>query len=172
MKYRLLSVLCLGMSFSATANDSLYEWTHTAPTATRDTMLTCNADLISGNKLTTLPGTAYIEGTGEQILYAILPTSKPGEHLLASFNAWGFTPFGQVLSREQFRNWGLNHLGGSNLVHGEVSDYTFVDLTPQEGFSEIKPKDALRIYGCQNQTERPAWTRDKSAQKYFDGLVY
>ncbi|MDQ5200857.1 hypothetical protein RCE04_23155, partial [Klebsiella pneumoniae] len=113
----------------------------------------------------------YLEGVGEQILLALIPTTQSGEYLHVSFNAWGFTPFGQVESHEQFTNWTLIHIGRDNLDNGDAFDYTFVDYTSQTGH-EIRSRPFMRIYECQRQNKRPEWTRKKSTQKYFSGELY
>ncbi|MEX7695064.1 hypothetical protein AB6V48_19970 [Enterobacter hormaechei] len=172
MNFRLTCAFALGISFSAAAAESTDELIRTAPPAGRDTMLLCNAELLSGKTATQLSGKAYLEGVGEQILFAIIPTTKSDEYMQAFFSAWGFTPFGQVESREQFHNWALIHLGRQNLVRGKTSDYTFVNATPKDNI-DFQMRDILRFYDCQNQNARPDWTRQESAtQKHFNGNVY
>ncbi|EEC3415169.1 hypothetical protein G5F33_002713 [Salmonella enterica] len=172
MNCRLVCATVLVLSFSSVAAENGDGLTHTAPPANRDTKLVCKGELISENTTFELSSQAYLEGVGEQIMFAVIPTAKSNEYLTASFNAWGFTPFGQVESREQFNNWSLIHLGQHNLVVGRVSDYTFVDATPQYG-TDYQQRAMIRLYDCQNQNERPDWTRQEFAtQKHFNGKVY
>ncbi|HIH4450140.1 TPA: hypothetical protein ACYSLL_004157 [Salmonella enterica] len=172
MSYRLVCTTALVLSFSNVAAESHEDLTRTVSPAHRDTKLVCKGELISGSSITELSREAYLEGVGEQILFAIIPTSKSDEYLQAFFNAWGFSPFGQVESREQFHSWSLIHLGRHNLVRGRVSDYTFVDATPQSG-ADYQQRSSVRLYDCQNQNERPDWTQQKFAtQKHFNGDVY
>lgn len=171
MNSHIAGVIAISLSFSSLATERQSDLLHTAPTATRSTMLICKAERISDGVATTLAGRAYLEGVGEQILLALIPTTQSGEHLHVSFNAWGFTPFGQVESHEQFTNWTLIHVGRDNLDNGDAFDYTFVDYTSQAGH-EIRSRPFMRIYECQRQNKRPEWTRKKSTQKYFSGELY
>lgn len=171
MNRQFVCAVVLGLSFTSVAAEGHDDLTHTAPTTPRSTMLTCKAERFSDSVTTSLAGKAYLEGVGEQILFAIIPTTQSSEYQHVSFNAWGFTPFGQVESREQFSNWALIHVGRDNFINGYAFDYNFVDSTPQHE-SENQHRASLRIYDCQKQNERPDWSRQKSTQKYFNGKLY
>ncbi|WP_230374068.1 hypothetical protein [Vibrio cholerae] len=143
------------MSFTVASAENI---THTKPLARSDLYLTCKGYQVKGASVINVEKPSYLEGTGEQIEFAIISLGDASDGLKVFFDSWGFSPFGLIESHVMHEHWSLVHVGGRVSVKGEKIDYSFVDNQPQEGGS-YKPKTGVFLYGCINSDKRPSWGR-------------
>lgn len=104
MNSHIAGVIAISLSFSCLAAERQGDLLHTAPTATRSTMLICKAERISDGVATTLAGRAYLEGVGEQILLALIPTTQSAA--LASTSSISHNTYMPLAISH--RHWSLN----------------------------------------------------------------
>ncbi|MCY6457794.1 hypothetical protein OYC18_24565, partial [Escherichia coli] len=132
------------MSFTVASAENI---THTKPLARSDLYLTCKGYQVKGASVINVEKPSYLEGTGEQVEFAIISLGDASDGLKVFFDSWGFSPFGLIESHVMHEHWSLVHVGGRVSVKGEKIDYSFVDNQPQEGGS-YKPKTGVFLYGC------------------------
>ncbi|ELI8130077.1 TPA: hypothetical protein RJ115_004727 [Yersinia enterocolitica] len=146
----------LAMSFTVAAAENNDNVTYTKPSAGRDLYLTCKGYQLKGASVINVEKPSYLEGTGEQVEFAIISLGGASDGLKVFFDSWGFSSFGLIESYVMHEHWSLVHVGGRVSVKGEKIDYSFVDNQPQEGGS-YKPKTGVFLYGCMNSDKRPSW---------------
>ena len=146
----------LAMSFTVAAAENNDNVTYTKPSAGRDLYLTCKGYQVKGASVINVEKPSYLEGTGEQVEFAIITPVGASDGLKVFFDSWGFSSFGLIESHVMHEHWSLVHVGGRASVKGEKIDYSFVDNQPQEGGS-YKPKTGVFLYGCINSDKRPSW---------------
>lgn len=169
MKSFLACVSVLALSFVAVAAEHNDDVTYTEPSAGRDLHLTCKGYLEKGPSVIKIEKSSYLEGTGEQIEFAIIAPNSSSDGFKVFFDSWGFTGFGLVESHVMHENWSLVHVAGKVLVEGNKIDYSFFDNRPQDGFS-YKPKAGVFLYDCRNSDKRPSWVdRKYEGVKIFSG---
>lgn len=146
----------LALSFTVVAAETNNNVTYIKPSAGRDLYLTCKGYQVKGSSVINVEKPSYLEGTGEQVEFAIITPGVTSNGLKVFFDSWGFSPFGLIENRVMHDSWSLVHVGGRVSVKGDKIDYSFFDNQPQDGFS-YKPKTGVFLYGCINSDKRPSW---------------
>ncbi|QCR38699.1 hypothetical protein [Nissabacter sp. SGAir0207] len=156
MKYFLACASALALSFAAVAAEKNENVTYTEPSAGRDLHLTCKGYQVKGTSVIQIERASYLEGTGEQVEFAIIAPYGPSDGFKVFFDSWGFTSFGLIESHVMHENWSLVHVGGKVSVKESKIDYSFFDNRPQDLLS-YKPKAEIFLYDCRNSDKRPSW---------------
>lgn len=156
MKYFLACASALALSFAAVAAEKNEDVTYIAPSAGRDLHLTCKGYQVKEASIIQIERSSYLEGTGEQVEFAIIAPYDPSDGYKVFFDSWGFTPSGLIESHVMHENWSLIHVGGNVSVKERKIDYSFFDNRPQDKFS-YKPKVGIFLYDCRNSNKRPLW---------------
>jgi hypothetical protein len=147
----------LALSFTVAAAEKNDNVTSTKPSSEGDLYLTCKGYQVKGASVINVEKPSYLEGTGEQVEFAIIaPTSGTTDGLKVFFDSWGFSSFGLIESHVMHESWSLVHVGGRASVKGDKIDYSFFDNQPQDGVS-YKPKTRVFLYSCLNSDKRPSW---------------
>ena len=81
----------LVMSFTVASAENI---THTKPLARSDLYLTCKGYQVKGASVINVEKPSYLEGTGEQVEFAIISLGDASDGLKVFFDSWGFSPFG------------------------------------------------------------------------------
>lgn len=171
MKYFLACTSFLALSFAAFAAEKNDNVTYIEPSVGKDLHLTCKGYQVKGASVIKIERSSYLEGTGEQVEFAIIAPYVPSDGSKVFFDSWGFTPFGLIESHVMHENWSLVHVGGKVSVKGNKIDYSFFDNRPQDGFS-YKPKVGIFLYDCHNSDKRPSWVdRIYKGTKIFSGDI-
>ncbi|CND55490.1 hypothetical protein [Yersinia intermedia] len=161
----------LALSFTVVAAEKNDNVTYIKPFAGRDLYLTCKGYQVKGSSVIKVEKPSYLEGTGEQVEFAIITPGGTSDGLKVFFDSWGFSPFGLIENHVMHESWSLVHVGGRVSVKGDKIDYSFFDNQPQDGFS-YKPKSAVFLYGCRNSDKRPSWVEKIYARTgIFRGIV-
>ncbi|MGD7973460.1 hypothetical protein ACQE2W_25605 [Escherichia coli] len=64
---------------------------------------------------------SYLEGTGEQVEFAIITPVGASDHgLKVFFDSWGFSSFGLIESHVMHEHWSLVHVGGRAEISRKV----------------------------------------------------
>jgi len=171
MKSFLTCASILALSFSAGAAEKNDNMIYTQPSAGRDVYLTCKGYQVKDRVLSKLEKDAYLEGTGEQIQFALIATDYSPNALKVFFDSWGFTPFGLIENHTMHNSWTLIHTGGRVSVEENKIDYSFVDTRPQ---NTLKPesKTGVFLYNCRETGKRPSWVeKELTAAKAFSGIL-
>lgn len=156
MKYFLAFASIMALSFATVAAEKNDNVTYTKPSAGRDLHLTCKGYQVKGASVIKIERPSYLEGTGEQIEFAVIAPYGTSDGFKVFFDSWGFTSFGLIESHVMYENWSLVHVGGKVSVKENKIDYSFFDNRPQDGFS-YKPKAEIFLYDCSNSDKRPSW---------------
>ncbi|EIW8473853.1 hypothetical protein E5D08_26040 [Klebsiella pneumoniae] len=146
----------LTLSFTAVAAEKNDNVTNVKPSTGRDLYLTCKGYQVKGSSVINIDKPSYLEGTGEQVEFAIITPSGTSDGLKVFFDSWGFSPFGLIESHVMQEHWSLVHVGGRASVNGDKIDYSFVDNQPQAG-DGYQPKTGVFLYGCMTSDKRPSW---------------
>ncbi|EHN6806654.1 hypothetical protein KJJ67_004464 [Salmonella enterica] len=146
----------LALSFTVVAAEKDDNVTYTKPSAGSDLYLTCKGYQVKGESVVNVEKPSYLEGTGEQVEFAIIASSGTSDGLKVFFDSWGFSPFGLIENHVMHESWSLIHVGGRVSVKGDKIDYSFFDNQLQDGFN-YKPKAGMFLYGCQKSDKRPSW---------------
>ena len=64
--------------------------TYTKPSAGRDLYLTCKGYQVKGASVINVEKPSYLEGTGEQVEFAIITPVGASDGLKVFFDSWGF----------------------------------------------------------------------------------
>ena len=159
MKYFWACLVVLALSFTVVAAENNDNVTYIKPYAGRDLYLTCKGYQVKGSSVINVEKPSYLEGTGEQVEFAIIAPSGASDGLKVFFDSWGFSPFGLIENNVMHESWSLVHIGGRVSVNGDKIDYSFFDNQPQYGFHNYKDKTAVFLFDCQNSDERPSWVK-------------
>ncbi|HGT6796649.1 TPA: hypothetical protein ACM33I_004971 [Escherichia coli] len=156
MKYFLACASVLALSFTTVAAEKIDNVTYAEPSAAKDLHLTCRGYQVKEASVIKVERASYLEGTGEQIEFAIIAPHSSSDGFKVFFDSWGFTPFGLIESHVMHEHWSLIHVGGRVSVKGNKIDYSFFDNQPQDG-SSYKPKAGIFLFDCRNADKRPSW---------------
>lgn len=161
----------LALSFTVVAAEKNDNVTYIKPSAGRDLYLICKGYQVKGSSVINVEKPSYLEGTGEQVEFAIITPGGTSDGLKVFFDSWGFSPFGLIENHVMHESWSLVHVGGRVSVKGDKIDYSFFDNQTQDGFS-YKPKTGVFLYGCRKSDKRPSWVEKIYARTgIFRGVV-
>ena len=105
----LLSLSSFGYVFTVASAENI---TYTKPSAGRDLYLTCKGYQVKGASVINVEKPSYLEGTGEQVEFAIISLGDASDGLKVFFDSWGFSSFGLIESHVMHEHWSLFMLGG------------------------------------------------------------
>lgn len=171
MKYFLACTSGLVLSFTVTAAQKNEMITYTEPPLERSLHLTCKGYQVKEKSLTKIEGFSYLEGAGEQIVFAIMTPDGLSNRTKVFFDSWDFTSSGLVRSHVMNDDWSLVHVGGRASIEMDKIDYSFFDNRLQD-MSSYEPRSSILLYDCHDTGKRPSWVdRIYEKTKIFNGSI-